>query len=193
MKKKRGPHPRDFSHLRHKIPYKSPTSFVGPAEGEERFVFVSYFLKWLQKHVRSNRGLATPLMYHSWVGNPGVWHEVHMGWQPRVRRCAFNGAEKADWQPLFPSSAFTMCVRKTHRQATHFGRPPMVVVLARAERTSLDLVANHQCSTNLGFPDLSISFHTCIACRNVLFISSLNTSGSNGLFFPSILGTLSPF
>ena len=116
-----------------------------------------------------------------------------MGWQPRVRRCALNGAEKADWQPLFPSSAFTMCVRKTHRQATHFGRPPMVVVLARAERTSLDLVANHQCSSNLGFPDLSISFHTCIACRNVLFMSALNTSACNGLFFPSILGTLSPF
>ena len=133
----------------------------------------------------------------SWVGNPA--HVLLVGWQPRCLARGAHGlatpgcAEKADWQPLFPSSAFTMCVRKTHRQATHFGRPPMVVVLARAERTSLDLVANHQCSTNLGFPDLSISFHACIACRYVFFISALNTSGSNGLSFPSILGTLSPF
>ena len=29
--------------------------------------------------------MATPLAYHSWVGNPGVWHEVHMGWQSRDR------------------------------------------------------------------------------------------------------------
>ena len=117
----------------------------------------------------------------AWVVNPAVWHELHMGCQPRVRRCGKNSA---------PKIAYIRAVLRTGRIGNHcFDLPYWRCTFSW---TSLDSVVNHQSSFNFGSPEVSISFHIVIARRCTVFNSFPYSSGANGFPFLSTLVTFSP-